>query len=546
MKKINLFLILISFTLVYPLTCWQNEAYASQKKPFDQELVVTTATVPADNSLPHMGQAMEMAMYQNMYEFLVFRNPKTGQPSIPGLAERWEVTDNSQKYTFYLRKGIPWQNGWGEFTAEDVKFTFGLAMRKESVNTNAKGWTKLIKRIEIENPYKINFYLNKPDWQFIETVTNYLPWLPITCKKYIEKVGEKEANLKPIGTGPYKFIDRRAGDYIKFEAVENHWRKTPDFKWITVKSVPEISTRIAMLRNGEADIIPIPADRVKEIRKLGFNIVANPGGRIYWVCLPGTLLPNHEEFDSSLPWWADPANTKEWNRALKVRKAMNLAVNKKELNDVFFLGTGTIFGVGCFGWPGQPGHDIKTFPPYLYNPEKAKKLLKEAGYPNGFEISISIMKHGGRPEAPDLAEAVSIYWENIGIKVKRVRMDYGTFRKAMMKRKHKTAWVYGSGWYAEPIVPAWRLSNYKRPFNTGADHEYTNDIAERAAVEVDSEKRLKLTRQWGEFAHTNYLTVPLIGKPSIWALSKRVGKDWPVILGDGYDFQQLEHAAYNQ
>jgi peptide/nickel transport system substrate-binding protein len=505
----------------------------------NEELVIVTSSFAAEGALPHLGSAVDMNLWQGLYERLVGRDKQTGDPVPTGLAERWEPSGDYKMWTFYLRKGIPWHDGWGEFTAEDLKFSIELVVRKDSANSQASEWRKGITKIKIHNPYKVSFELAKPSWQFVHDLTDYPPHVPMVCKKYIESVGMQKANQHPIGTGPYKLHSRRSGDFIKFVAVDKHWRKVPEFKWLTVMSVPELSTRISMLRAGKADIIPLPIDSVPQMKKLNIRTVFNPGGRIYWVVLGSQANPQHPHFKKR-PWWADPADKEEWEKARKVRKALNLAINRKEIVDALYHGKAVPFGLGNFGWPGQPGYDAKLFPPLPYNPAEAKRLLAEAGYPHGFEVSMILLKQAGRPDAVILGEAVAIFWEKIGLKVKRIPMDFATLRPKMYDRKVDGCWVYGARMYAEPIVSAYRTSNRDRDYLTGAEYGPLEALAKKGYRETDPEKRHKISMAWAKMAYDLFFTVPLVGLGTNWAVSDKVG-EWPLVPGYGFPLSEVEY-----
>lgn len=296
-----------------------------------------------------------------------------------------------------------------------------------------------------------------------------------------------------------------------------------------------------MLRSGEADIVPISADKAPDVKKAGFRTIFNPGALNYWLVLGSLPLASSAEFDSKLPWWADPADTKDWDRSLKVRQALNLAVNRQEIVDKLFLGNAKMTAMPYFS-STHPGFD-PAWKPYPYDPEKAKRLLAEAGYPNGFEVTAVLLKHGGRPEAPKLAEAIAIYWENIGLKVKRLPMDFDTLRPKMYARKLKEFWVYGKPWEPSPLLTMARQSVSFFEYNSGGEHPTLDDLAKRSQAEMDPQKRLQLERQMGQFLYENYFTVPLLETGKLWALGKRVG-DWPVIEGMNYDTQQLAFATF--
>ncbi len=518
-------------------------------KPFNQELIVTTTAYSREVGLPHLGTAVDNNIWQSVYEYLMYWDYKTGK-LVPGLADRWEVNADSTQYTYYLHKGVQWQKGVGEFTAEDVKFTFELCMRKDSIHTRAEQWRSEIKSMVIENPYKIVINLNYPDWQFYTDLVNFRPTFPIVSKRYVQNVGETAASDYPVGTGPYQVVAHQPGDFVKLEAVPNHWRAVPDFKYITIKPVPEESTRIAMLKTGEADVIRVGPDKVPGLKAAGFNIAAAPGGWTYWI-MPGSMpLPTDPAFKEAAkqPWWADPADTAAWDKALKVRQAMNLAVNRQEINNKLFQGTAVLLGVAPCGTPGQLGgyEDPSRWPAYPYDPTKAKQLLAEAGYPKGFDITMILLNNPGRADSVDLAEAVAIYWEAIGLKVKRVPMDWAVLRPINRDRKNFfQAFTVGSQAYAEPAVPEWRQgSSFGGGSHWAANIKELDDLAVAAYNQTDAVKRREAAIKYADRAYQLYNTVPLMAVSNIWATSKRV-KDWPLLPTSIDDVQQLEFIPYN-
>jgi peptide/nickel transport system substrate-binding protein len=535
MSKKHLALILAFFFL---MVCPRS----AQTQPFEQKLVALTTGIGGANAMPHTANLIELHLWGGVNECLIYLN-RDGSFG-PGLAERWKISDDHKRYTFHLRKGISFHGGWGELTAEDIKFSFELTMRKDSLSTIAPYLREIVDNILVDNTHQVTVVLKRPDWQLLDKLNPGHPYVPIVSKKYVEKVGEKEANLKPIGSGPYKLIQYMPGEFIRFEAVSNHWRRTPDFKWATIKAVPELSTRIAMLKAGQADLTQIPTDRVAEIEKAGYKTFSNPGSKLYWVVLGSLSLPTKTDvFDPKIPWWADYRNSKEWERAKKVRKAMSLAINRKEILDTILLGKGALFGASHF-WPNSPGNDPR-WNKNPYAPEEAKRLLGEAGYPKGFEVTMVLVKHSGRPEAPMLGEAVAMYWEKIGLKVKRLPEDFTTLRPRMFARKVKECWVFGQGWETEPIIGLTASGRSTSQYFTDAEHPLIDDMISKAGAEMDSKKRHEMTRQIGQLSYENYLTIPLVATENVWAVSKRVA-DWLLIPGMNYDAQLLEYATYKR
>ncbi len=264
--------------------------------------------------LPDQGIAT-LSPVSACYDFLFYRDEK-GNP-VPGLAEKWEVSADGLVYTFHLRKGIQFHDGWGELTADDVKYSYELGSRKGSRNSNLPQWAAVMNKVEVIDPYTISFQTKSVTLILLNKAgREYTPVFSIVSKKYAEKVGIEQAGRKPIGTGPYKFMEHTFGDYIKFEAVENHWHKTPNFKTLIIRKVPEEASRVAMLRAGEVDIIELSLDFKAEVTKAGFKTKSSLGAVGYMIALGGQWLPTREGFDTKYPWVGDSRDLKSWERAL--------------------------------------------------------------------------------------------------------------------------------------------------------------------------------------------------------------------------------------
>src|SRR5882757_1176652 len=283
--------------------------------------------------------------------------PMPGNRMAPSLAESWTESEDKSEYEFTLRKGLKFHNG-DPFTAEDVVFSF---KRAKGAQLQEK-----VKDVVIVDPHKVRFVLHEP-WPdfmtFYGTLASAAGW--ITPKNYLEKVGVDGFLKNPIGLGPYKFVSMNPGIELVMEANESYWRKVPSVKRLVFRSVPEGSTRLAMLKGGEVDVAYLLEG------ELGESIKDDPNLKLVF---SGGVATNFLDFldmwDPKSPW-ADQ----------RVRKAASLAIDRKALSQAATLGaskpTGTIVLQGFeFALPVDPDP---------YDPAQAKKLLAEAGYPNGFD-----------------------------------------------------------------------------------------------------------------------------------------------------------------
>ncbi len=312
----------------------------------------------------------------------------------PSLAESWTISPDAKVYEFKLRKGVKFHNG-DLFTADDVVFSFWRYKSAQAKTIQGK-----TEKVEAVNPHLVRIQFKEPFPDFLEY---FMPGGSAICwivpKKYVEKVGDAEYKRHPIGCGPYKFVEFVAGVRVVAEAFEEYWRKVPHIKRIEFIIVSEPATRLAMVRRGEADIATLMQgvfyEDVKKDPKLR---LLHPLSPVTWLVYIGT------QWDPKSPW-ADA----------RVRKAASLAIDRKSLADIFMPGCK---GVGTLAMEGDPMGVY--FPADPYDPEQAKKLLAEAGYPKGLHGGKFYPYQGGYWP---YGEQIMTYWKAVGINVDTILLD---------------------------------------------------------------------------------------------------------------------------
>ena len=487
-------------------------------------LTVAVATFGNERWLPHLYVGAEDIVLKPLWENLLNRDTKGNL--IPMLAERWEVLDGGRTWKFHLRKGVRFHNG-SEFTAEDVKFSFASIAREGSANSLAPEFRQ-IKSMEIDGPHTISLRFEKPFVTFGNRVTHglFASVAYIQSKKHIDTAGEDGAERQPVGTGPWKLAEHIRGDRIVYEAVENHWRAVPHFKRLVFLKVPEPATRMAMLRAGGADVIEIGGEYVEELTKVGMRTITMPNVAAVWVILGGQW-PTKPTYDPKVPWALPDAE-----RARKVRLALNLAVDKKAIFQRILGGLGTPVGTVNY-YPTDPWTSESLLKPLPYDPARAKALLVEAGYPNGFEITMNLTAWPGRGYLPDVGEAVATYWEKVGLKVKRRPVDRAVFSADFRARAYAgVALAYAGPLIApEPWELFARIAQTKSAVHLLVEHPKLDALIERLGSEPSAAARTRIMREeLGPWLY-EYLPAVAIGAThAIAGVGPKVG-EWPLIPG---------------
>jgi peptide/nickel transport system substrate-binding protein len=494
-------------------------------------LNIALANLSEEGFLSPKGGGEQVRVWHLVYDNMLYFNEKTGKP-IPGLAERFEFSKDGLAITLNVRKGVPWQDTekWGEVTAEDVKYSYERLMEKNSINIRAPFFQKTVKSIEVVDPYTVKFYFKRPAPEFWFSL--FRKHGPIMCKKYVETVGDDKAMFQPIGSGPYRLVERKSGQYLKFEASDEHWRVVPEFKYIIVQIVPEESTRIAMLKTGETDITPVSALKMPDLQKTP-GVTAEPwiGGYCVLAVFGGMHPPVDKRYKKGYHQ-SDP-----WTD-IRVREAMRIAVDREAIIKSIYKGAARPLPI-AWSLPGW-----QDLPPIPYDPERAKKLLAEAGYPNGFEVTL-VATSAWAPafELPQVMEIVAAYYEAIGLKAKIEPMEKGSIRKLNRaakdvgmifpwKNTHKAVW---GGSHDDKFMP-----------NGSAVH-FSDDtlsaLLKKFEAEVDVDKRAAYLAEVRDYRYKQKMTIPLFIATPVWAWRTDKVGEWPRSSDDkDHKFSYVRHA----
>jgi peptide/nickel transport system substrate-binding protein len=464
------------------------------------------------------------AVYQAiMYDSLIGFDFNKGGVG-PGVAERWEMAPDGLSWTFFIRPGQTFHNG-DKLTAQDVKFSLERQMGPGSLASAAASMKRAIKSIEVINDLTLKINTVSP-WIGLPPALSraVAPEGAIMPKNYIEKVGEDEFRKKPVGSGPWKFVRNVPGDRIEFTAVANHWRGTPAFKDLHVLLVPEESTRVAMVRTGEAAIASIGPETMMGASRAGLEVLAVPGTMQAIFQFWGTWRPEQKDSPIAKP---------------RVRQALSLAIDRKQVIEHVMNGKARLpLPFSTFAYTEYLSTDRWekwAAEAYRYDPALAKKILAEEGYPNGFELKFANTALPGTQFMVDIGTAIADMWTKVGVKVTLKHYEWGAFNP--MERGDQAGLVGWASMYrtaGRPDVP-WRYDGAFSPESTQrlmGDKENCQETcqeyvktARALGAELDKAKRTALIDRMVEIAANTWIVVPIIEGMGYYAINtKKVGQ----------------------
>lgn len=381
----------------------------------------------------------------------------------PGLAESWEQLDD-KTMQFHLRKGVKFHNGY-DFTAEDVKYSFEQMMKSPRIAFVLPP----IERVEIVDDYTVNIVTKTPFGPLLAHLSH--PALGIVSKKLLTE-NPDALKEKPIGTGSYKFKEWIYGDKLILEKNEDFYDKNEKgLKYIVFKNIVEASNRAISLETGEVDIAtPISSvdeEAIKNNPKL--QLLTKPSISYTYIGMNMNKAPLND---------------------IRVRKAINYAIDKQAIIDVILNGNGKIatspIAPGVFGFTDKTKN-------YEYNVERAKELMKEAGYENGFTTSILVFSGEANTQT---AEIVQAYLKEIGIDLKVETVETGTYWDMTEKGMHNL--FLGSWGVVTGDADYGLYAMYHSSAKGGAgnrdfyENKKVDELLDRAKTEINPEVRKKL------------------------------------------------------
>ncbi|WJR76724.1 ABC transporter substrate-binding protein [Bradyrhizobium sp. NP1] len=394
---------------------------------------------------------------------------------VPSLATGMTRSEDGLTYTFTLRTDVKFHNGQ-LMTAEDVAYSMDRILDPAVKSTRRPAFAPVVAKSEAKDAKTVVFTLKEPDGAFLNKIAGYLFIVP---KAYTQSLGSPEAFARaPVGTGPYRFVEQKIGQSVTFERFDDYFGPKAGIKRLIMRLIEEPSSRVNALLTGEVDLSDgIPTAEIERLKK-------TPGLTVHSVPIGSPLGVRLYADDPSSPI-----------SKAKVRLALNYAIDVNALIKNVLHGAGApltsyISSYYSYG----VNRDLK---PYGYNPAKAKQLLKEAGYPNGFEISI----YSSSDWPKEIAETLAAYWTQVGVKAKIQRIDYAAWSR--LNNTHKSGpmtLMQMSNAIFDPIHPVTGGAS-----KSGTWSDYSNPEIEELIIEAnktaDRSERDRIFKRIGSILH---------------------------------------------
>ena len=477
------------FVILMVLLSVQVSSAAAPKK-----LLVAVTNEPT-NMDPCLGIAgNDLTITQNFAEYLIYKAPSGDLK--PGLATSWKMSPDGMKVAFTLRKGVKFHTG-DPLTVQDVEFSFKRAMQ----DPVKKARLGTLQGVEVVDSTRFNILFKEPDATFIPNGGNVM----IVSKNYYDKVGEDAFIKTPIGTGPYKFVSYSPGEYVDMERFEGYWGQKPQVKEARFFFITEDTTRTSKLKAGEVDIIATcPFAEVREFEKSAeFKVIR------YEVNSPNKAVA-----------FANRNPNAPWSKK-SVRLALAYAIDWKSIIDTVLYGIPNHL---MYLSPTDLGYD-PGIKPYPYDPKKAKEMLAQAGYPNGFELPL-YFGTGRSSGDREISEAVAGYFEAVGVRTKLIPEEHAAMRARVRSAKTASAIYVGmvNAGMSGTADASYTLNLFLS--SEGSNSVYSNPeldkIAREAKATVNDKKRAELLRKAQRILYEDVAVIPICSIVQHYVVKKNV------------------------
>lgn len=492
------------------------------------------------------------------------RLPDGGIGIDPWLAESW-TTSPDLKYTdFKIRQGVKFHKGFGDLTADDIKYTYDALNTKitpEARHDSSAEITLALDRVEVIDTYTARFHwANFAGHTLTQLFSDANEGTGMFPRRAFTEKGAEWMRTNVVGTGPFEMEEWTAQKGAFLVAVPDHWRKTPFVERVRILEVPEPATRRSMLESGEAQIGGVELKDWPDMFAKGFAKAPEnttrthgfPFGGNFWEYKhPGTGAVLQRTRDISKPWVGDPfegggtefnPNTPSMQRSLKVRWALAMAIDRETINEVILKGLGKVAYIGAADLTEPLWKENASKWTVQYDLSKARQLLKEAGYEKGF----TVQWWAGLSNADiEISEAIAATWlAEFNITSEHDRRTYSTIRPNLVTRTFPVLRMHPCcagpmTWPLEFIWSAWGEGGY----NHGLELPLASEVNEKKNKTVDPAELNSLTVQMRQFLYDWMLLPAIVQSPAAIIYNTNKVADWQMrpFLQDRHDnFRNLE------
>lgn len=455
-----------------------------------EDSITISYRTPASSMHPHAQRTnTEATICKALFDTLIDRDSEGNL--IPSLATSWEMTSPTV-WRFNLRQGVKWQNG-KEFTAEDVIYTFKVGGNPIS---RFKFITDKVKEVKKIDDYTIDIVTHNP-WPLLPD-SLYLS-LFIMSKDYCEEKSEEELAENPMGTGAYKLVEWVRESHVVLEAFSDHWRGPAPIKKINLKPISNDSTRLAGLITGSTDMtIDVPVQFVDKLTSApNINLVTTGGPRVIFLSMQMENYPTAK---------------------LKVRQAIYQSINEQSINNKLLNGKAVV--ANQLPHPAHRGYNPNITRP-KYDSEGAKKLLAEAGYPDGLDLDIYVPNNRYIRDK-DIGVAIAQQLSKANINVNLVARSYTIHFNEIRQKKLP---IYMIGWEELTFDSARLLGTFVKSdakWGWSPKNEKFDALLEKSDQIADFDERDNLLQKLNKMVMDNVWVIPLHYQPNIYGVSKNI------------------------
>ena len=478
-------------------------------EPKVETLVISVDPSAGETNLPWAGTVDHHQQMDLVMEVLVDIDPITNV-WVPELARSWELSADGKEWAFVLEEGIQWHNNWGEFTADDVFHSVTMNQRDDAILAYATDW----RQIDLDASTKVSDHevilkLKNPNPDYLFYIAPSGGGLMMSKAQY-DSGGDAAYEEDMIGTGPYRYTGRTFGANVTYERLDDHWRRNnppPSFEKVDLRWIREVASRNAGVIAEEIHLTELTRDLADAaVADYGMKVIQSnfPGNQLNGIfqglhpAEVGNFDPPYQ--DSSLPY-----------TDVRVREAMNRAIDKETIKRTLFSGRVTTSPqIGYYS--NLPGWDPRWLDEYEehygYDPERAKELLAEAGYPDGFKVKGILMNVFGFPESADFMQALDVYFRDVGIEMELEEWEFSNYFSSWTNKEPEAFGV----WIGPPSYKTVfaQLSLFNR--SSGAIHLYETEVLDglfaELSTEADFDDRDRIQREMGNILYDEYAYMP--------------------------------------